>query len=102
MTEHIWKGKEVRTLGDLVDAIAALESREEAQEFIAGYRQVEQHADVNAGYVTGYLDRSDAERLREWMGTPHPVFGMKSPDAPTAFAAGLQAALDRQRRRDPR
>lgn len=86
----IWKGKPLVTIGELTDAIAALSTREEAQNFITAYRQVSEHADVNAGYVTGYLGASDAERLREWMGTPHPVFGMKSP---TAFEAGKRAAL---------
>lgn len=88
--KHIWKGKEIRTIGDLVTAIDGLESREEAQEFIAGYRAVNEHADANAGYCTGYLGSQDAERLREWMGTAHPIFGMKSPTPEAAFAKGQE------------
>lgn len=90
-----WRGEELRTIGQLTAAVGALSSREEAQEFIAAYRAHEPHADANAGYVTGYLDPVTAERLREWMGTPHPVFGMKSPTPEEAFAAGVRLAEER-------
>lgn len=85
---HIWNGKEIVTVGDLIDAIGALGSREEAVQFIEGYRAVSEHADMNAGYVTGYLDAARADELREWMGTAHPIFGMKSPTPEAAFAMG--------------
>lgn len=88
----IWKGRELRTIGELTDAIAALESREEAQRFIAAYRAVSEHADVNAGYVTGYLGPQRANELREWMGTPHPISGMKSHTPEQAVQAGKRWA----------
>lgn len=90
---HIWKGTEVRTIRELFDAMWALESREEAQEFIAGYRAVNPHADTNAGYVTGYGDPVRAQELREWMGAAHPIFGMTSPTPAAALEAGKRAAL---------
>lgn len=90
---HIWKGVNIEKLGQLVDAIGALQSREEAQDFIAAYRAVNPHADANAGYVTGYLNPQRAEELRGWMNTAHPIFGMKSPTMAAALEAGKRAAL---------
>lgn len=90
----VWKGRDVATIGDLIDAVSALETREEAQRFIAAYRDADPLvADGNAGYVTGYLGASRAEELREWMGTPHPIFGMKSPTPEAAVEAGKRQAL---------
>lgn len=93
---HVWKGKPIETIGDLIDAIAALESREEAQEFITDYRAISEHADANAGYVTGYLPAERGQELREWMGAAHPIFGMSSPTAAEAIAAG-KASAERSR-----
>jgi hypothetical protein len=87
--EFVWRGKVMRTLGDLIDAIVALTSREQAQEFIAAYRETTPHADENAGYITGYLDADQGAELREWMGTPHPIFGMRTATPREAFLAGV-------------
>jgi len=76
-----WKGREIGTVSDLVSALGALASSEDAQAFIAAYRKVEPHADVNAGYCIGYIGGSDAEsvkrraELHEWLRLGHPVFG---------------------------
>lgn len=71
----VWKGESIDTLGQLVGAISGLEDQAEAQAFIAAYRAVEEHADANAGYCTGYLGWARGAELRLWMGTAHPVFG---------------------------
>jgi hypothetical protein len=89
----VWKGEELATIGKLTDAIARLASREEAQEFIAAYRAHTPHADSNAGYVTGYLAPDEGQRLREWMGAAHPIFGMTSPTPEAAFEGGKRWAL---------
>lgn len=88
MSDFIWKGAEVQTIGELTDAIDNLQDEAEAKQFIAAYRVFCKYADANAGYVTGYLQADRGMQLREWMGTPHPVFGMGSPTPEEAFAMG--------------
>ena len=72
----IWKGKELKTIGDLMDhGINKCDNAEEAQEFMRQYRVANEHADSNIGYVSGYYSREEALRIRDWFGVKHPVFG---------------------------
>lgn len=64
-----WKGSDLPTIGDLVNALAALESREEAEQFMVAYRAHTDHADVNVGYVAGYCSPETMERILDWTGT---------------------------------
>lgn len=66
---HIWKGQHLETIGQLLDAVVACETREEAQEFMAVYRAVNEHADQNIGYIAGYTDRETMRRILDWTGT---------------------------------
>jgi hypothetical protein len=77
-----WKEKEIRTVGDIVNALAKLESRDEGQAFMAGMRAESEHADANVGYCIGYIGGSDAEsnarrrELQVWTSTAHPIYGL--------------------------
>lgn len=85
---HIWKDREIKTIGDLIDAMCALENADEAQAFMEGYRAVNEHAYANVGYCTGYLAGEQGQRLREWCQAAHPIFGMTTLSPEAAFEAG--------------
>lgn len=85
----IWKGRELRTIGELMTGgIDQCATPDEAQAFMAAYRSVNPHADVNIGYLSGYYSQSEARRIREWFGVTHPIFGHTEPSAEQAFEAG--------------
>lgn len=69
----VWKGKKIRTVGELGNALCALESPEEAQEFMRAYQAVNAHAYANVGYVSGYYDRETMVRIQEWCQAAHPL-----------------------------
>jgi hypothetical protein len=87
-----WNGSRLATIGELLDAVTAVGSREEAQRFMAAYRAETEHADSNIGYIAGYCDPGTARRIRDWFGCAHPVFGTRIPSAEEAFAAGMRRA----------
>ena len=84
----IWKEKELRTIGEIGDALCALESRDEAQEFMKAYSAVNVHAYVNVGYISGYYDSETMLRIQDWCETAHPVFGRTAPTPEEAFSMG--------------
>lgn len=72
----VWKGRELRSIQDLLDAMFAIDHAEEAAYFMAQYRKVNEHADKNAGYILGYVE--PAARRREMYSLfmlRHPVLG---------------------------
>jgi hypothetical protein len=93
-----WKGKQVLTIGQIGDAACALTTPEEAAEFLAAYKAVNQHAEANIGYLMGYYgdeERSRVYRLMDQAGkvVVHPVFGARfgrgqDPTPEEAFEAG--------------
>lgn len=91
-----WNGKTITTIGDLGDALCALASREEGQAFMAVYRAVTEHADVNVGYVAGYYDAATMARINDYTATEHPIFGRSLPTSEEAFAAGQQMGQEAQ------
>lgn len=98
----IWQGRELATTGDLIDAVAAVRSGPEAQEFLRAYRAVNPHAGENVGYVTGYLGREDADRIMALFGVCHPVFGTSHPTPEEAFEAGRRIMADYLSRQENR
>jgi hypothetical protein len=78
-----WKGKRVRTNGELGDAACALTTPEEAREFLAAYEATNPHARANIGYLMGYYGDEERRRVYALMdaageaGVEHPVFGGK-------------------------
>jgi hypothetical protein len=90
-----WNGKQLETIGDLGNAIAAIVrdgTREDAQQFMAAYRAETPHAATNVGYMAGYHDADTARRIWDWFECAHPVFGTYIPTAEEAFAAGQRLA----------
>ena len=74
----VWKGKELKTVGQIMEAAARLKSLKEGQAFMKLARESSPHADANIGYCTGYLDGKAAARVLRFTKTSHPVFGTKS------------------------
>ena len=92
-----WKDKELGTIGDLLDAcyeIISNGSREEASQFMEVYRTENEHADANIGYLSGYCDRDNMDKIQDWFGVAHPVFGNSHPTPIEAFEAGRKWAAE--------
>lgn len=77
---------QIKTVGQLFDALAALESREEGQQFMQEYTEFLKDlydnstataasvARSNVGYVAGYGSPEVRQRIKEYTGAPHPIF----------------------------
>jgi len=93
-----WKGQELITSGDLMNkGINKCDTPEEAQEFMRLYRAESSYADANIGYLSGYYGPETMQRIQEWFGVAHPIFGKAVPTPEEAFAAGKrmgEAALE--------
>lgn len=95
MSDFIWKNKTLKTMGEVLAAVSAVQTREEAQAFLAAYEKITPHARANIGYGLGYMDRAETERLAAlFEGCNHPVFGEKFgrgayPTSEEAFAIGV-------------
>lgn len=89
----IWKGKELKSMGETMAAAIACKTRAEAKTFMKFYREVTPHADDNIGYMSGYYDTQTAVRILDWFEVEHPVFGKRT-DVPAeeAFKAGQELA----------
>ena len=86
----IWKGRELKTIGDLMFGIECCQTREEAQEFMRLYEQENAHARANIGYVAGYFSVETADQIYDWFGVEHPIFGTSHTSAEDAFRAGMR------------
>jgi len=89
-----WNGKELDTIGKLLDAVAAIKTREDAQRFMAAYRTETPHAATNVGYLAGYHDSETARRIWDWFECAHPVFGTYIPTPEEAFEAGQRLGAE--------
>jgi len=87
-----WKGKELVTYGDIMDAILACETPEEMRACMDAYRAENPHADGSIGYMTGYYDNETAKRVKRWLGVRHPIFDGHDPTPKEAFGAGKKWA----------
>ena len=91
-----WKGKELRTIGDLMTyGINKCATPEEAQEFMRIFRAETEHADANIGYLSGYYGSDDMRRIQQWFGCAHPIFGTVVPTMEEAFEAGKKMAQEK-------
>ena len=87
----IWKGRELKNMGDLMSyGIERCDNREEAQEFMRLYEQENVHARENIGYIAGYFSTEQADKIYDWFGVQHPIFGTSHPSAEDAFRAGCR------------
>lgn len=85
-----WRGQTLTTIGDILNVITAIASREDAQEFMRIYSSENSHAKENIGYIAGYCSREQADRIYDWFDCEHPVFGKKEPTFEEAFSAGMK------------
>jgi hypothetical protein len=95
----VWKGKDLKKLGDIGDAISEIiklpdaEAKAEAKSFMDTYRASVDEPEIvssNIGYITGYYDVPEMKRIQEIFLVVHPVFGSAVPTPEQAFAAGLK------------
>ena len=84
----IWKGRELKSMGDLMDGVKRCDNREEAQEFMRLYEQESPHARANIGYMAGYFSSEEADQIYDWFGVSHPIFGTSHPSMEDAFRIG--------------
>lgn len=84
----VWRGKHLNTIGEIGDALCALETAEDGAELMAAYFAVNVHAVANVGYIAGYYDAETRRRIYELTGTVHPIFGTATPTSEEAFDAG--------------
>ncbi len=88
-----WKGKELRTNGDLMtDGIEKCNSPEEAKEFMKIYFAENVHAYSNISYLAGYYSEEMKHRIFEWFECAHPIFGTRDPTPEEALNAGKRLA----------
>ena len=91
-----WNGKDLKTTGDLVDAMSAImaieDAADQADEFMTLYRVDSEHADVNIERLTGYFSRDRANLARNLFRVKHPIFGTTNPTLEDAFQAGKDLA----------
>lgn len=85
-----WRGEILITYSQLIKAITAISSPEEAQEFLSAYRQVNSYADSNIGWLIGEVDRDVGKKIIEWFGCSHPIFGTKFPTPEEALRIGME------------
>lgn len=94
----IWKNETLITIDDIGRALVALESPEEAQEFMRAYSAHTIHASQNVGYISGYYDdHATRARIQEWCQTVHPIFGRSTPTAEEAFEMGKRMITEDRR-----
>ena len=73
--KFIWRGKELKTMGDIMDAACMCKTEAEAQEFLNAYLATNNFAKENIGYMLGYLDVPEEQRLRKLFKVTHPILG---------------------------
>lgn len=87
-----WKGKELETVGEIMNVVVSITEEKEASEFMSAYKEASPHAEENIGYMTGYYSSKEAIRLRKLFKVTHPIFGDTTPTAKEAFEAGKNIA----------
>lgn len=86
----LWRGQSLVSVGDIINAVTAIQSREEAQEFMRDYGAHTAYAKENIGYMAGYMSHDQAQRIYDWFECAHPIFGTKVPTFEEALEAGMK------------
>jgi len=71
----VFNGKNVATVGELLDAAVKAMEDGEAGRFLDEYRAINEFADANLGYVFGYLSEPVRSQVYAAYGVKHPIFG---------------------------
>lgn len=101
----VWKDQEITTLGETLSVVSGIidrDDKQEAQEFLAAYREFSKHADNNIGYGLGYLGHDQMVKGLRLFDVRHPVFGGADEAAEVTPAQAFKAGMDlgEQMRRD--
>jgi hypothetical protein len=88
-----WKGKKLESMGDVMEAVAAIANqgdKKEADDFLREYLKETPHARSNIGYGAGYYNEQTFYKIIQLFEVSHPVFGKTLPKADEAFSMGLK------------
>ncbi len=87
-----WKGRAIKTTGDVQNEIVKILRRETAKRFVDLYNQVcNGNAVGNIGYMSGYFSDRVGARILRLFDTSHPVFGKARNISPVkALLTGIQ------------
>lgn len=76
MSDFVWDGRPLETIGDVLNAASKAQREGKAQEFLTAYRATGPHADANLGYLIGYMEPAERRReMYEAFQLTHPIFG---------------------------
>jgi hypothetical protein len=70
-----WKGKEIKTIDNAMEALRDIHTKEEAAEYLRLAKEEGPYAEQNIGYLFGYFNRDRWKELSELFGVLHPLFG---------------------------
>ena len=100
----MWKGKELKKMGDISDAVEEIialpdeQAKAEAKLFLEAYEvSIDRREGVvasNIGYLSGYYDHETMKRIQTIFAVEHPVFGSSVPTPKEAFEAGIKAGKE--------
>lgn len=88
-----WRGRELKTLGEIYGTAVECESKEDAEEFWKALMETgldPQVAKSNIGYWAGYYGQSERARVHEFFGAAHPIFDTSNPTPGEAFKMGME------------
>lgn len=93
----LWEGKELRTMGETMEAVIAIAEagdRQRADAFIEAYEKIAEPKVVraNIGFGAGYYDQTMATKIFDVFQVRHPVFGKTFPNPDWAFELGQRRA----------
>lgn len=92
----LWKGEELKTIGEVFNAAMKVKDAAEAKEFVDTYVACGIKRDValsNLGYFAGYYGEKERRFVDKMFGAQHPIFGNNFNPTPTeAFEAGKKLA----------
>lgn len=64
----------IKTMGELLNAVTACKTTEEATVFLSEYSKEDSYARENIGYLIGYCDSETRARLYKLFNLSHPLF----------------------------
>lgn len=67
-----WRGVVLRNAGEVIEALAATRSPEEANRFMEMYRRITPKADENIRFFLSYSYPQYEKRLTAWLHSPRP------------------------------
>ncbi len=68
----------IKTVGDLMNAVLACKTKEDALVFIESYSKENQHSRENIGYAIGYVEPPEKRiELYNLFDVNHPIFNAK-------------------------